>query len=153
MSNLMRGSKPQSFQNIDFVTWVVCIFTTTIERVNTFFWKSELELWVVMVLLLMMVNYSFFLAQDEPVPLIVELVDLRVAANTKFHYTDCFSLACQHNSRLIVRRGSPVKINLTLNRKFESEKDVLCLVFTLKGMPVMFCVYTGDSHGWYLDPQ
>ena len=72
------------------------------------------------------------ISQDEPAPLIVELVDLCLAANTKHHNTDCFYLTCQQNPRLVVRRGSPIKINLTLNRRFESEKDVLCVVFTLK---------------------
>lgn len=65
-------------------------------------------------------------------PLIVELADLCIAANTKFHYTDCFLMTRQQNPRLVVRRGTPIKINLTLNRKYEAEKDVLCLVFTLK---------------------
>lgn len=80
----------------------------------------------------------FLISVYDDSPLIVELVDLRISANTKFHYTDCFYLTRQQNPRLVVRRGAAVKLNLTLNRKFDADKDVLCLVFTLKGMHLLF---------------
>lgn len=82
--------------------------------------------------------YIFLISVLDDSPLIVELVDLRISANTKFHYTDCFYLTRQQTPRLVVRRGAAVKLNLTLNRKFDADKDVLCLVFTLKGMYLLF---------------
>ncbi|XP_054723069.1 annulin-like [Uloborus diversus] len=70
--------------------------------------------------------------EDSQVPLIVELVELNISENSAVHHTDSFHLVRKQNPSLVIRRGSPFKVNLTLNREFDSEKDVLCLVFTLK---------------------
>ncbi|GBM39647.1 Annulin [Araneus ventricosus] len=70
---------------------------------------------------------------DSEVPLIVELVHLCIPSNTVDHHTNDFHVVHGDNPRLVLRRGSPFKINVDLNRSFDSSKDILCLVFTLKG--------------------
>ncbi|XP_055935337.1 annulin-like isoform X1 [Argiope bruennichi] len=72
-------------------------------------------------------------ADDNEVPLIVELVHLCIPTNTLDHHTNDFHVVHGENPRLVLRRGSPFKINVDLNRAFDASKDILCLVFTLKG--------------------
>ncbi|GIY15398.1 annulin [Caerostris extrusa] len=71
-------------------------------------------------------------SDDKDIPLIVELVHLDIPANTAEHYTFDFHLVQSLNPRLLIRRGAPFKLNVDLNRPFDSLKDILCLVFTLK---------------------
>ncbi|XP_035226776.1 annulin-like, partial [Stegodyphus dumicola] len=69
---------------------------------------------------------------EDHVPLIVELAELCISTNTVKHYTSAFHLVKKLCPQLIIRRGFPFKLTLTLNRSYDPEKDVLCLVFTLK---------------------
>ncbi|GFS77827.1 annulin [Nephila pilipes] len=71
-------------------------------------------------------------SEDKEVPLIVELVDLCLSLNTVEHHTSDFYAVHGENPRLAIRRGSPFKISVDLNRSFDASKDILCLVFTLK---------------------
>ena len=55
-------------------------------------------------------------------------IDLHIAENSRDHHTDRF--AKTRDQFLIVRRGQPFRVSVTLNARFsESEHDV-CLEFT-----------------------
>lgn len=64
-------------------------------------------------------------------PLKVEQVDLCIAENTLRHNTSNFNTV-RKSPNLVLRRGSPFCLNITLNRSYESEKDVVCIVFLVK---------------------
>lgn len=70
---------------------------------------------------------------DSEVPLIVEIVDLCIPSNTVAHHTNVFHMVQKQNPNLVIRRGSPFKLDLTMNKAYDAEKDILCMVFTLKG--------------------
>lgn len=64
--------------------------------------------------------------------LVVQKVILDIHENAGNHYTDKYHLVNQITPQLIIRRGFPFKIKIQLNRKYDKEKDYLCLVFTVK---------------------
>ncbi|XP_055376367.1 annulin isoform X2 [Condylostylus longicornis] len=58
----------------------------------------------------------------------VKNVDLCLEENAKEHHTDRFDAA---QSYLVVRRGQPFTLKITLNRPFDKRKDAISFIFTV----------------------
>lgn len=68
----------------------------------------------------------------EDTVLTVEEVDLCIESNSTSHHTDEYDLVQKETPKLVVRRGSPFRIKIRLNREYNDAKDVICLVFSVK---------------------
>lgn len=69
---------------------------------------------------------------SEDAPLVVKSVDLCMDENVTNHHTGDYDAVQSENPSLVVRRGSPIKFKIDFNRSYDKEKDVVCLVFTVK---------------------
>lgn len=62
----------------------------------------------------------------------MQSVDLCVKENSAAHYTDDYDLVQSDTPALVARRGFPIALKIKFKRTFDKEKDIVCLVFTVK---------------------
>ncbi|UYV85171.1 F13A1 [Cordylochernes scorpioides] len=68
---------------------------------------------------------------DRASSLAVRDLDMLAEENGSEHHTSLY--AAVQSGIAVLRRGFAFRLKLTLNREYDPEKDVICLIFTLKG--------------------
>lgn len=63
----------------------------------------------------------------------VNKVDPCISANGKDHHTSQYDVMRRTDPHLVVRRGQPFMLNITLNRPYSRERDVVTFIFTADG--------------------
>ena len=65
---------------------------------------------------------------------IVQTVDYEIASNTRDHYTEKYFVTSKlDEARLVIRRGTTFRFNITFQREYNRDDDIINLVFRLKG--------------------
>lgn len=73
-------------------------------------------------------------AKDESDILIIRKIDPCVMTNGANHHTSKYDLMSRAvDPQLVVRRGMPFRIDISLNRQYNEEKDGISFIFTVEG--------------------
>ncbi|CAH0557745.1 unnamed protein product [Brassicogethes aeneus] len=73
--------------------------------------------------------------EEEPDILIIRNINPCISRNGTDHHTEKFDLMTREiDPQLVVRRGQPFYLNITLSREYNPEKDAVSFVFTLDGV-------------------
>ncbi|XP_042909148.1 annulin [Parasteatoda tepidariorum] len=64
--------------------------------------------------------------------LVVQGIDYHIDENVTAHFTGDYDIVQSDTPNLVIRRGFPFKLGIKLNRSYDKEKDVVCIVFTAK---------------------